>query len=35
MKKSILEIYNNISVQQYKADMGFKALVEGYMIIYL
>lgn len=29
MKKSILEIYNNISVQQYKTDMGFRALVEG------
>jgi len=29
MSKSILEIYNNISVQQYKTDMGFKALVEG------
>ncbi len=29
MGKSILEIYNNISVQQYKTDMGFKALVEG------
>lgn len=29
MAKSILEIYNSISVQQYKTDMGFKALVEG------
>ena len=29
MSRSILEIYNNISVQQYKTDMGFKALVEG------
>ncbi|MCI9487832.1 MAG: DUF262 domain-containing protein [Lachnospiraceae bacterium] len=29
MGMSILEIYNNISVQQYKTDMGFKALVEG------
>lgn len=29
MNGSILEIYNNISVQQYKTDMGFKALVEG------
>ena len=29
MEKSILEIYNNISVQQYKTDMGFRALVEG------
>lgn len=29
MGTSILEIYNNISVQQYKTDMGFKALVEG------
>lgn len=29
MGKSILEIYNHISVQQYKTDMGFKALVEG------
>ena len=29
MAKSILEIYNNISVQQYKTDMGFRALVEG------
>lgn len=29
MDKSILEIYNNISVQQYKTDMGFKALAEG------
>ena len=26
---SLLEIYNNISIQQYKTDMGFKALVEG------
>lgn len=29
MDRSILDIYNNISVQQYKTDMGFKALVEG------
>jgi uncharacterized protein with ParB-like and HNH nuclease domain len=29
MVKSIVEIYNSISVQQYKTDMGFKALVEG------
>ncbi|MDE7323473.1 MAG: DUF262 domain-containing protein [Lachnospiraceae bacterium] len=29
MGMSILEIYNSISVQQYKTDMGFKALVEG------
>lgn len=29
MKKSILEIYNDISIRQYKTDMGFKALVEG------
>ena len=26
---SLLEVYNNISIQQYKTDMGFKALVEG------
>lgn len=29
MSRSILELYNHISVQQYKTDMGFKALVEG------
>lgn len=29
MTKSILDIYNNISIQQYKTDMGFRALVEG------
>lgn len=29
MERTILEIYNNISVQQYKTDMGFRALVEG------
>ena len=29
MAESILEIYNQISIQQYKTDMGFKALVEG------
>ena len=29
MAESLLEIYNQISIQQYKTDMGFKALVEG------
>lgn len=29
MAESILEIYNQICIQQYKTDMGFKALVEG------
>lgn len=29
MDRPILDIYNEISVQQYKTDMGFKALVEG------
>lgn len=29
MALSLLEIYNQISIQQYKTDMGFKALVEG------
>ena len=29
MTESLLEIYNQISIQQYKTDMGFKALVEG------
>ncbi len=29
MEKSILEIYNSISVQEYRTDMGFRALVEG------
>lgn len=29
MAASLLEIYNKISIQQYKTDMGFKALVEG------
>lgn len=29
MTLSLLEIYNQISIQQYKTDMGFKALVEG------
>ena len=29
MASSLLEIYNKISIQQYKTDMGFKALVEG------
>ena len=29
MNRSILELYNHISVQQDKTDMGFKALVEG------
>lgn len=29
MDGTILKIYNNISVQQYKTDMGFRALVEG------
>lgn len=26
---SLLDIYNHISIQQYKTDMGFKSLVEG------
>lgn len=25
----LLDIYNKISIQQYKTDMGFKSLVEG------
>lgn len=29
MNRPILELYNHISVQQYKTDMGFKAFVEG------
>lgn len=29
MERSLLDIYNKISIQQYKTDMGFKALVEG------
>ena len=29
MTESLLEIYNQIGIQQYKTDMGFKALVEG------
>lgn len=29
MDASLLEIYNHISIQQYKTDMGFKSLVEG------
>ena len=29
MEMSIFKIYNNISVQQYKTDIGFKALMEG------
>lgn len=29
MEESLLDIYNEISIQQYKTDMGFKALVEG------
>nr|WP_295264102.1 DUF262 domain-containing protein [uncultured Blautia sp.] len=29
MTLSLLDIYNQISIQQYKTDMGFKALVEG------
>lgn len=29
MNRPILDIYKNISVQQYKTDMGFRALVEG------
>lgn len=29
MGGSLLDIYNQISIQQYKTDMGFKALVEG------
>ena len=29
MEVSLLDIYNQISIQQYKADMGFKTLVEG------
>lgn len=29
MEKSLLDIYNKISIQQYKTDMGFKTLVEG------
>lgn len=29
MALSLLDIYNQISIQQYKTDMGFKALVEG------
>lgn len=29
MTESLLDVYNEISIQQYKTDMGFKALVEG------
>ena len=29
MSVSLLDIYNKISIQQYKTDMGFKSLVEG------
>lgn len=29
MAVSLLDIYNTISIQQYKTDMGFKSLVEG------
>ena len=29
MTLSLLDIYNQISIQQYKSDMGFKTLVEG------
>lgn len=29
MAKAILEIYNSISAQQYKTDMGFRALAES------
>lgn len=29
MELSLLDIYNQISIQQYKTDMGFRALVEG------
>ena len=29
MAESLLEIYNQISIQQYKTDMGFKSSVEG------
>lgn len=29
MAESLLDIYNQISIQQYKTDMGFKSLVEG------
>lgn len=29
MTESLMDVYNEISIQQYKTDMGFKALVEG------